>query len=181
MDPSAGSGRPLGSQSRKESLPAPRHQRLRRLRGWRRCSAGADRRFIANEDNVTFGGKFSRAVAGGHTLVTGWDAAHGWRTETRLEHVQPGDTVAATGEEVYNARLDRMALFAQDDCSITPAFSVSAGLRWETLRTRTEGNVLDEVRQQTHVLSPLVQALYKLSDSQQLRAGQIPACAGTTS
>ena len=31
--------------------------------------------------------------------------------------------------------------------------------------------MLDAVRQQTHVLSPLVQALYKLSDSQQLRAG----------
>jgi outer membrane receptor protein involved in Fe transport len=125
----------------------------------------------ANEDNVTFGGKFSRAAAGGHTLVAGWDAAHGWRTETRLEQVQPGDTVAATGEEAYSARLDRMALFAQDDWSITPVLSVSAGLRWETLRTRTEGNVLDTVRQQTHVLSPLVQALYKLSDSQQLRVG----------
>jgi outer membrane receptor protein involved in Fe transport len=64
-----------------------------------------------------------------------------------------------------------MALFAQDDWSVTPALSVSGGLRWETLRTRTEGNVLGEVRQQTPVLSPLVQALYKLSDSQQVRAG----------
>jgi outer membrane receptor protein involved in Fe transport len=124
----------------------------------------------ASEDNVTLGGKFSRAAAGGHTLVAGWEAAHGWRTETRLEHVQPGDTVAATGEEVYSAWLDRIALFAQDDWSITPVLSVSAGLRWETLRTRTEGK-LDAVRQRTHVWSPLVQALYKLSGSEQLRAG----------
>ena len=125
----------------------------------------------ANEDNVTFGGKFSRALAGGHTFVAGWDGAHDWRSETRLEHVQPGDTVAATGEEVSTARLDRMALYAQDDWSIAPALSVSAGLRWEKLRTRTEGNVLGDVLQDTHVLSPLVQALYKLSASHQLRAG----------
>ncbi|MET0855908.1 MAG: TonB-dependent receptor [Telluria sp.] len=125
----------------------------------------------ADEDNVTFGGKFSRAPAGGHTLLAGWDAAYGWRTETRLEHVQPGDTVAAAGKEIYSARLDRIALFAQDDWTITPALSLSSGLRWEALRTRTEGNVLDEAIQNTHVLSPLVQALYKLSASQQVRAG----------
>ncbi|MDB5906689.1 MAG: TonB-dependent receptor [Massilia sp.] len=125
----------------------------------------------ADEDNVTFSGKVSRAPAGGHTLVAGWDAAYGWRTETRFEHVQPGDTVAAIGKEVYEARLDRIALFAQDDWSITPALSVSSGVRWEALRTRTECNVLDQVTQNTHVLSPLVQALYKLSASQQLRAG----------
>jgi outer membrane receptor protein involved in Fe transport len=125
----------------------------------------------ANEDDITFGGKFSRTVAGGHTLVAGWDAAHGRRTETRLEQVQPGDTVLATGAETSAAQLDRMALFAQDDWGITPLLSLSAGLRWEALRMRTEGNVLDAVRQQTHVLSPLVQALYKLSNAQQLRAG----------
>jgi outer membrane receptor protein involved in Fe transport len=125
----------------------------------------------ANEDNVTFGGKYSRSPAGGHTLLAGWDAAYGWRSETRLEHVQPGDTVAATGKEISSARLDRIALFAQDDWTITPALSVSGGLRWEALHTRTDGNVLDQVTRNTHVLSPLVQALYKLSASQQLRAG----------
>jgi outer membrane receptor for ferrienterochelin and colicins len=125
----------------------------------------------AVEDSVTFGGKFSRAPAGGHTLLAGWDAADGWRTETRLEHVQPGDTVAAIGQESYAARLERIALFVQDDWTVTPALSLSSGLRWEALRTRTEGNVLDTVAQSTRTLSPLVQALYKLSASQQLRAG----------
>lgn len=123
----------------------------------------------ANEDNVTFGGKFSRALDG-HALLAGWDAAHGRRSESRFEHPQAGDTMAAVNE-LYGARMDRLALFAQDDWSIAPALSVSTGLRWETLRTQTEGNVLDDVAQRTHVLSPLVQALYKLSASQQLRAG----------
>ena len=67
--------------------------------------------------------------------------------------------------------MDRLALFAQDDWSLSPALSISSGLRWETLRTRTEGNVLADVALRTHVLSPLAQVLYKLSDSQQLRAG----------
>lgn len=115
----------------------------------------------ANEDNVTFGGKFSRALDG-HALLAGWDMARGRHTESRLEQA---------ANELYGARMDRLALFAQDDWSIAPALSVSAGLRWEMLRTRTEGNVLDQVVQRTRVLSPLVQALVKLSDSQQLRAG----------
>jgi outer membrane receptor protein involved in Fe transport len=125
----------------------------------------------AREDSSTFGGKVTRALDGGHTLVAGWDAARGRRTETRREHLQPGDTVASLGNEVYSARLDRMALFAQDDWSISAAFSLSAGLRWEALRTRTEGNVLDQVDRRSQVASPLVQALYKLSDKGQLRAG----------
>ena len=125
----------------------------------------------ATEDNVTFGGKFSRALAGGHALLAGWDAAHGWRSETRFEQVQPGDTVAATGNEVNVARFERIGLFAQDDWSITPALSLSAGVRWEQLRTRTQGNVLDAARLSTHMPSPLVQVLFKLSPSQQLRAG----------
>ena len=115
----------------------------------------------ASEDNVTFGGKFSRAVEG-HTLLAGWDAARGRHTESRLE---------GAVNELYGARMDRLALFAQDDWNLAPAVSVSAGLRWEMLRTRTEGNVLAEAAQRTHLLSPLVQVLYKLSDSQQVRAG----------
>ncbi len=124
----------------------------------------------AGEDGVNFGGKFSHTL-GAHALLAGWDAAHGRRTESRLEHLEPGDTVAAVGNELYGARMDRLALFAQDDWSIAPALSVSAGLRWEMLRTRTDGNVLAEVGRRTHVLSPLVQVLYKLGDSRQLRAG----------
>jgi outer membrane receptor protein involved in Fe transport len=125
----------------------------------------------ANEDGVTFGGKYSLTVRGNHTLAAGWDWAHGRRTETRLERTQPGDTVMSAGDETYAAQLDRMALFAQDDWTVSPRLSVSAGLRAEALRTRTEGNVLGAVNQQTRVLSPLVQALYKLSGAQQLRAG----------
>jgi outer membrane receptor protein involved in Fe transport len=126
----------------------------------------------AREDNLTFGGKFSRTVAGNHALVGGWDWAHGRRTETRREQVGPGDTaLAGGGDETSAARLDRMAVFAQDDWMVTALLSVSAGLRWEALRTRTDGNVLGAVSRQTQVLSPLVQALYKLSARQQLRAG----------
>jgi outer membrane receptor protein involved in Fe transport len=128
----------------------------------------------ASEDSITFGGKVSRSFAEHHALVAGWDAARGSRKETRVERAQAGATLPSgpsSGGEIYNARLDRLALFAQDDWSIAPSLSVLAGLRWESLQTRTDGNVLDDVRQKTHVLSPLAQVLYKLSGSQQLRAG----------
>lgn len=115
----------------------------------------------ASEDDVTFCGKYSRTV-GAHSLSAGWDGAHGRRTETRLEQADA---------ETSAAHLDRAALFVQDDWSITPLLSLSAGLRREALRTRTEGNVLDAVRQSTHVLSPLAQLLYKLANGQQLRVG----------
>jgi outer membrane receptor protein involved in Fe transport len=117
----------------------------------------------AIEDNVTVDGKYSRSLDGGHALVAGWDAAHGHRTETRFDR--------AAANEISAAQLDRVALFAQDDWSITPGMSLSSGLRWETMRTVTGGNAFDQVDRRTSVFSPLMQALFKLTDKEQLRAG----------
>lgn len=117
----------------------------------------------AVEDNATLDGKYSRSFDGGHALTAGWDAAHGRRTEQRFDR--------AAANEISAAQLDRLALFAQDDWAITPAWSLSSGLRWETMRIATSGDAFDQVDRRTSILSPLMQALFKLSDKQQVRAG----------
>jgi outer membrane receptor protein involved in Fe transport len=65
----------------------------------------------------------------------------------------------------FGATLNRLALFAQDEWSITPKWSVYLGLRWEGLDTRSQGNTFNAIRNRSHVLSPLFQTLWKLPDS----------------
>ncbi len=59
-----------------------------------------------------------------------------------------------------------MALFAQDEWSITPRLQLYAGLRWERLRTATFGTRFEEVNSDASVVSPIAQLLWKLPDSE---------------
>jgi outer membrane receptor protein involved in Fe transport len=120
----------------------------------------------ARERTLTLSGKLSQPVAGGHALVLGWDGASSDRTETRHEQSIFAGDPPGRGEEHYGAEQDRFAVFLQDDWSIGKAWSVSAGLRWETLSTSTSGNALAHIRHRSRLLSPLLQSLYKWSGSQ---------------
>ncbi|WLI91699.1 TonB-dependent receptor [Massilia sp. R2A-15] len=133
-------------------------------RGTNRFDGGTVVRIVdssALEDNLTLDGKYSKAFDGGHALVAGWDAAHGRRSERRIE---------LAADETSAAQVDRIALFAQDDWTVTPHFSLLGGLRWETIRIAT-GNAFDQVDRRATFPTPSLQALFKLSDQGQLRAG----------
>jgi outer membrane receptor protein involved in Fe transport len=64
----------------------------------------------------------------------------------------------------------RAAVFIQDEWSVTGAWSLSAGLRWETLRTEVTPRGGASVTQRTTVASPLLQTLYKASQARRWRA-----------
>ncbi|MES3023378.1 MAG: TonB-dependent receptor [Pseudomonadota bacterium] len=136
--------------------------------------AGAEARRVASradERQFTLAGKWSRPLARGHALVAGWDGASGERSETRHERSSVAADPVKSSDEHYGAALDRLAVFVQDDWSIDQQWSLSAGLRWEALSTRTTGNALAHVKQRSEVVSPLLQSLYKLSASDQVRLG----------
>ena len=108
-------------------------------------------------------GKYTRALDGGHTLALGWDAGVNDSDQLRAERdsvrpLPPGQPL----DEIFDARVVRAALYAQDEWTLTPQWSVYLGARWEGIRTQVTGNTFDDTRVRSSVLSPVLQTLYKL-------------------
>jgi len=134
--------------------------------------AGAPRvldNVIASESEdrgATSTGKYSRTIFEGHALGMGWDGGYNTRKDSRLEReagrlVFPG----LPGGEQFEARVARLALYAQDEWSISPRLSVYLGARWEGIRTRTSGNTFGTGRSRSSVWSPVLQTLWKIPET----------------
>lgn len=126
------------------------------------------------DKGFTASGKYSTPIVEGHALAAGWDAAYSKRDEDRIQR----ETSAVPGlakdlDQVFNANVKRLALFAQDEWTVTPRWSVYLGLRWEGIETRSEGLSYAPVDNKSSVWSPLFQTLWKIpgSKSDQLRLG----------
>ncbi|HEU4371844.1 MAG TPA: TonB-dependent receptor, partial [Telluria sp.] len=131
-------------------------------------------------------GKYSTPIFEGHALAAGWDGAYSKRYEDRIQ--RESSTIACAYpdpadprnlscphdlDQVFNATVSRLALFAQDEWAVTPRWSVYLGLRWEGIETRSEGLTYAAVDNKSSVWSPLFQTLYKLpgTKSDQVRLG----------
>jgi outer membrane receptor protein involved in Fe transport len=130
-------------------------------------SDSTDKGFSAN-------GKYSTPVLENHALAVGWDAAYSKRIEDRIQ--RESSTVGAPHENLdqfFDADVSRLAMFAQDEWSVTRQWSVYGGLRWEGIRTRSAGNAYATVDNRSSVWSPVFQTLYKFEGSKndQLRLG----------
>ncbi|OBV38199.1 TonB-dependent receptor plug domain-containing protein [Janthinobacterium psychrotolerans] len=117
----------------------------------------------AIDDSLTSSGKYLARLAAGHALSVGWDGGAIRRSEARRQR----DTFFAGGQpyaldEDYIANVGRLAVFAQDEWDMTQRLQVYAGIRWEGLRTTTEGRTLPPVRSSSGVWSPVAQLLWKL-------------------
>ena len=124
----------------------------------------------ADERTASLNGKYLAPLGAAHSLGLGWEAS---RTK-RGEHRNQSDTFGGAPNPTlrlqdYTARVERMALFAQDEWTISDAFEGYAGLRWEGLRTGTEGADLERVATSSSVASPILQLLWKLPEKSQLR------------
>jgi len=125
----------------------------------------------SSDSSVTLNTKYSGASAAGHALVIGWDSALDHRSDSRLLD----DSVALLSapldfNEQFAVDVARVALFARDEWFANRSWSLYTGLRWEAIRTVSTG--IDTVHNQSSVLSPILQTLYKLpkDPSTQLRA-----------
>lgn len=123
----------------------------------------------ADERSAGLTGKYLAPLRAAHSLGLGWDAG---RT-TRGEHRNQSDTLdglpAATRLQDYTARVERLALFAQDEWTVSDTLEAYAGLRWEGLRTATIGADLARIATASSVASPILQMLWKLPQKHQLR------------
>jgi outer membrane receptor for ferrienterochelin and colicins len=124
-----------------------------------------------SERGLSSTGKYSTPWRTGHALSAGWDGGLTVREDSRIEdEAFPRAARSAHSDERYEARIGRLALFAQDEWNLTPRWSMYAGLRWEGMETTSEGNTFATATNRSSVWSPLAQTLYKLPGSRdQLR------------
>lgn len=111
---------------------------------------------------------------GRHALELGWETSLERRSESRRQRLR---AIAGRPETLsdlaFDATLRRLALYAQDEWRLSPAWSLYLGARWERMDTRSEGNRFASVRNGASVLSPVLQSLWKLSPTRndQVRLG----------
>ncbi len=108
-------------------------------------------------------GKYTSSRFEGHALAFGWDGGYQTSDDARRERDAAAPDVALPGgDELYDTKITRLAVYGQDEWNVTPAWSVYLGARWEGIRTSTAGNTYSEIKNSTSVLSPVAQTLYKL-------------------
>jgi outer membrane receptor protein involved in Fe transport len=113
------------------------------------------------ERGVNSTGKYAKTIEKGHTFAFGWDGGVDTRDDLRDET----DRLRGPGRELdqdSSARVKRLAVFAQDEWNITPAWSMYLGARWEGIRTHAEGNTFGSADASSSVWSPIMQTLYKI-------------------
>ncbi|MBQ0946377.1 TonB-dependent receptor [Ideonella sp. 4Y16] len=123
---------------------------------------------------LTVNGKFRAPVVEGHAMEFGWDGSVTNLSEDRRQFQSaPPGYPAVDLVEINDVRIDKLALFAQDEWAITKELSVYAGVRWETLLTHASGNTISTVDSRSAVLSPIVQMVWRPLEykDDQLRLG----------
>ena len=127
-----------------------------------------------SDDNLTTRGKYLLPFVTGHAIALGWDGEERRRLEDRLQlDVTPTGLPTFDIDESYDAKVLRIAFFAQDEWEMTSRLSSYLGLRWEGIDTRDLGNSVASVHNRSGVWSPIVQGVWKLpgTEKDQLRGG----------
>ena len=121
--------------------------------------------------NATLSVKALNTLESGHSLVGGVELEHNRRVEARTTLWDGVPQLTEFGDNL-TASSRRYALYAQDEWSITPEWSVHAGLRVEGITTESEGANNSIERNISRVATPLLHAVWRPDpkSSDQLRA-----------
>jgi len=120
----------------------------------------------SREHGFSTTGKLSQKVGEQHALVFGWDGGITSGTDIRNQEVYvAADVYPGEPVERYDARVKRMAAYAQDEWNVTPAWSVYLGVRWEGTSTAVDGTDIASFTSRSGVWTPVFQTLYKVPGS----------------
>ncbi len=119
---------------------------------------------LATDRGWSLAGRLRTPWRDSHTLTLGWDSEENRRNEDRVQREQPlpGGLPVENLDETYDARVRRLALYLQEEWQVSEHLIATLGLRWEGLHTRSTGNVFDGVSSRSSVVSPVLQALWKV-------------------
>ncbi len=130
----------------------------------------------STDNGFTFGGKYTAPFVEDHAIAAGWDGGYSNREDDNKQT----DVLTGTGlirpinlNEKFNADVTRLALYVQDEWTVSKLWSIYAGIRWEGIDTHSQGSDYAEVNNRSSVMSPILQTLYKLpgSKNDQIRVG----------
>ena len=124
--------------------------------GPRRHSVGDNK-----DRNLTQAGKLGQLVGESHSLTLGWDLEWRRRDETRSITELGVPQLPDFEGQPFGARIQRQALFIQDEWELAPQWSTYLGLRGERIITESRGLDAD-VRNTSQVVTPLWHLNYKL-------------------
>lgn len=116
-------------------------------------------------DGWTQSGKYNRLLGEEHALSAGWEVEVRQLQERRDGMDASGQPLAAAFEgQPFEARVQRHALYLQDEWELTPQWQLYLGLRHERIQTRGQGTELGAppVRSTSRVSSPLLSLSHKL-------------------
>ncbi len=114
------------------------------------------------ERTLNLSGKFTALLGDGeHSLVSGVEVESNRRVEARTL-LEDGAASLTEFPEELEARVRRLALYAQDEWSVSPNWSAQGGLRWEGITTQGNAKIGDpDIENRSSVWSPLLHLLWK--------------------
>jgi len=112
----------------------------------------------ADDQSVVLKATHQRPLGEFHRLDAGAELEQAVRREDRVqtELALPGGKPPENLDERYDARVQRRALYLQDDWTLAAKTEAQLGLRLEQLHTDSQGNVFTAVRQSHRLIGPVL-------------------------
>ena len=111
--------------------------------------------------SATQAGNYSHLINDEHSLTAGWDLEWRQRDEKRTIAEKGVPQIAEFEGQPFGARIERQALYLQDEWEISKQWSTYLGLRGERIATRTQGTGVSLSNTST-VVTPMWHLNYKL-------------------
>ena len=111
--------------------------------------------------SVTQAGNYSHLINDEHSLTVGWDLEWRQRDEKRTVTERGVPQTAEFEGQPFGARIERQALYLQDEWEISKQWSTYLGVRGERIATRSQGNSATLANTST-VVTPMWHLNYKL-------------------
>ena len=111
--------------------------------------------------SVTQAGNYSHLLNDEHSLTVGWDLEWRQRDEKRTVTEKGLPQIAEFEGQPFGARIERTALYLQDEWEISKQWSTYLGVRGERIATRSQGNATTLSNTST-VVTPMWHLNYKL-------------------
>ena len=111
--------------------------------------------------SVTQAGNYSHLINDEHSLTVGWDLEWRQRDEKRTVTEKGMPQIAQFEGQPFGARIERTALYLQDEWEISKQWSTYLGVRGERIATRSQGNSAS-LSNTSNVVTPMWHLNYKL-------------------